>query len=201
MRKRGVGALALFRFMPRPVEPSPVYGEHVYLRMMRMEDYEAWVALRRASEAFLAPWEPLRTGDEFERPSWRRRVLAVRNEARIDAAYGFLIFARETDALVGGATLGQIRRGVSQTGTLGYWMGAPWAGKGLMSDAVKALCNHAFADLHLRRIEAACLPANAASRAVLKRNGFHLEGLARQYLCIAGEWSDHVTYARLATDA
>lgn len=193
--------MALFRFIPRPVEPSPVQGKRVYLRLMRQDDYDAWVSLRRESEAFLAPWEPLRVGDEFGRPSWRRRVLAVRNEARNDTAYGFLIFQNETDALLGGLTLGLIRRGVSQTGTLGYWMGAPWAGQGLMTDAVNTLCNHAFGPLHLRRIEAACLPGNAASRKVLERNGFQLEGLARQYLCIAGEWADHVTYARLASDA
>lgn len=194
------GVLTLFRFISRPAEPAPISGDRVYLRQMRMEDFEEWVTLRLASEAFLAPWEPLRVGNEFDRQSWRRRVLAIRNEAHIDAAYGFLIFSRDSDRMVGGLTIGQVRRGVAQTGSLGYWMGEPWAGRGLMSDAVKAICRHAFTELHLRRIEAACMPHNVASRRVLERNGFQLEGLARQYLCIAGEWADHVTYARLASD-
>lgn len=191
--------MALFGFMPRPVEPAPIAGKRVYLRAMRMEDYDEWVALRHASEAFLAPWEPLHSGDEYDRQAWRRRVLAAKSDARNDVSYGFLIFNHDDD-MVGGLTLGQIRRGVAQMATLGYWMGAPWAGKGLMSDAVRAVCHHAFTALHLRRIEAACLPHNLPSRRVLERNGFVEEGLARQYLCIAGQWADHVTYARLASD-
>lgn len=192
--------MALFRFTPRQTEPAPIVGARVYLRMMRLDDYDEWFALRRASESFLAPWEPLRMGDEFERPAFRRKVMATRNDARCDAAYGYLIFTREHDVMVGGLTLGLVRRGVAQASTLGYWMGASFAGKGLMSDAVDAICRHAFADLHLRRIEAACLPHNMRSRRVLEKNGFRLEGLARQYLCIAGAWADHVTYARLASD-
>jgi len=192
--------LALFRFAPRQTEPAPVVGERVYLRPMRMDDFDEWVALRHASEAFLAPWEPLRTGDEFDRAAWRRKVLASRNDARLDAAYGYLVFSRAHDIMVGGLTLGLVRRGVAQTCTLGYWMGAAWAGKGLMSDAVDTVCRHAFSHLRLRRIEAACLPHNHRSRRVLEKNGFQLEGLAREYLCIAGVWADHVTYARLASD-
>lgn len=192
--------MSLFRFKPRIAEPAPVAGERVYLRPPRMEDHGEWVALRVASESFLAPWEPLRRGDEYSRRSWRLRVLGACEDARRDASYSFLIFTRDRDVMVGGLTLGQVRRGVAQTATLGYWMGAAWAGKGLMSDAVRAVLAYAFGPLGLRRVEAACLPHNVASRRVLERNGFRLEGLAREYLCIAGRWEDHVTYARLATD-
>lgn len=193
--------VSLFRFMPRPAERAPIEGARVYLRPMRMEDFEEWAALRLASEAFLAPWEPLRSGNEYDRHNWRRRVMANRNDARNDAAYGYLIFERDRHRMVGGLTLGLVRRGVAQSAALGYWMGANWAGRGLMTDAVGAVCRHAFSELRLRRVEAACLPRNAASRRVLERNGFQLEGLARQFLCIAGNWEDHVTYARLASDA
>lgn len=192
--------MALFRFAPRQTDPAPITGQHVYLRPMRMEDFEEWANLRRVSQRFLAPWEPLRSGDECDRLVWRRRVMAAKNDARLDASHGFLIFRRDTHLMVGGLTLGMVRRGVAQTCTLGYWMGAPWASKGLMSDAVDAVCKHAFTHLHLRRIEAACLPHNAPSRRVLEKNGFRLEGMAREYLCIAGVWADHVTYARLASD-
>src|ERR1700734_4462165 len=112
-----------------------------------------------------------------------------------DEAYSFLIFDSAADELLGGITLGGIRRGVAQSGTLGYWMGAPHAGKGRMTRAVAAAVRFGFATLRLHRIEAACLPENTASQALLERNGFQREGLARAYLRINGAWRDHVLYA------
>jgi ribosomal-protein-alanine N-acetyltransferase len=53
----------------------------------------------------------------------------------------------------------------------------------------------------LHRIEAACLPENGPSIRLLEKAGFLPEGRARQYLCIAGEWRDHLLFARLAQDA
>ena len=54
-----------------------------------------------------------------------------------------------------------------------------------------------FEDLGLHRIEAACLPENEASRALLKRCGFNEEGYAREFLRINGRWQDHVLFAIL----
>jgi ribosomal-protein-alanine N-acetyltransferase len=117
-----------------------------------------------------------------------------------DEAYPFLIFREGDDVLVGGLTLGQIKRGVAQSATLGYWMGLPFAGKGLMSRSVRAMTGFAFTSLRLHRIEAACLPHNEASIKLLERNGFKREGLARAYLRINGLWQDHFLYALLETD-
>ena len=52
----------------------------------------------------------------------------------------------------------------------------------------------------MARREAACLPENRASRAVLERCGFKYEGVAQSYLQIAGRWRNHVLYANLRTD-
>ena len=79
--------------------------------------------------------------------------------------------------MLGGLTLGGIRRGVAQAATLGYWMGAPHAGKGRMTRAVAAVATSASRTLRLHRIEAACIPDNAPSIALLERNGFRREGL------------------------
>jgi ribosomal-protein-alanine N-acetyltransferase len=56
----------------------------------------------------------------------------------------------------------------------------------------------AFHQLGLHRVEAACLPHNKASIGLLLKCGFMQEGLARGYLKIAGEWHDHLLFARLA---
>jgi ribosomal-protein-alanine N-acetyltransferase len=132
--------------------------------------------------------------------AFRARLKRYSQDVRADAAYPFFIFRQSDGALVGGLTLGQIRRGVAQTASLGYWMGQAYAGQSYMSDAVRAMLPYAFNGLRLRRVEAACLPENEASIRLLERVGFIREGYARSYLCIAGAWRDHLLYAILAED-
>ena len=113
---------------------------------------------------------------------------------------GLLYRGRMATLLMGGLTLGQVRRGVAQTTTLGYWMGKPHAGKGYMAKAVRAAAGFAFQTLRLHRIEAACLPHNTASIRLLEGVGFTREGYARAYLKINGVWQDHVLYGLLEND-
>ena len=103
-------------------------------------------------------------------------------------------------ALLGGLTLGMVRRGVSQAATLGYWMGQAHAGRGYMTSGVRLIAHYAFETLRLRRIEAACVPYNIASTKVLEKVGFQREGYARQYLCIDGAWQDHLLFALLRSE-
>jgi ribosomal-protein-alanine N-acetyltransferase len=149
----------------------------------------------------LTPWEPTWPDDDLTRASFRRRLRRQNDEMARDESYPFLIFEATSEELLGGLTLGGIRRGVAQAGTLGYWMGAPHAGKGHMTRAVAAAVRYGFANLRLHRIEAACLPLNIASMTLLERNGFQREGLAKAYLRINGEWRDHVLYALLEPEA
>ena len=106
----------------------------------------------------------------------------------------------DDDALVGGIGLSNVRRGVSETASLGYWVGEPYARQGYMSAALPLVLDFAFERLRLHRVEAACLPTNIPSRALLTRAGFHQEGHARQYLCIEGKWQDHLLFAMLSAD-
>ena len=107
---------------------------------------------------------------------------------------------REDGALMGAITLDNIRRGPAQAATLGYWVGVPFARMGYMSEAIAALVHYAFTALDLSRIEAACLPENAASRGALEKAGFKYEGVAQSYLQIDGRWRNHVLYANLRHD-
>src|SRR5690606_8353507 len=106
----------------------------------------------------------------------------------------FHILRREDNALLGGITLSNVRRGVAQAGTLGYWIGRPYARQGFMSEALAAVVNYGFEQQGLHRLEAACLPTNEASRRALLRTGFREEGYARRYLRIHGEWQDHLLF-------
>ena len=69
-----------------------------------------------------------------------------------------------------------------------------------MKRAVRLGLGFAFDTLGLRRVEAGCVPGNEASIRVLEANGFEREGYAREYLCIAGEWKDHILYSRRKSD-
>jgi ribosomal-protein-alanine N-acetyltransferase len=118
-----------------------------------------------------------------------------------DEAYSFFVFRENDDALLGGLSFGYVRRGVSQSASLGYWMGEPYAGKGYMTRAVRAACAYVFDKQGLHRVEASCLPTNEPSRRLLERVGFRKEGYARSYLNINGEWRDHLLFALLDNDA
>jgi ribosomal-protein-alanine N-acetyltransferase len=192
--------MALFG-LTRSVSPEPLLrGDGVYLRPATPPDFSSWSRLRAASRAFLEPWEPTWPDDDLTQAAFRRRLRRQDEDIARDEAYAFLIFDQTSDELVGGITLGGIRRGVSQSGTLGYWMGAPHAGKGRMTRAVAAAVEFAFVKLRLHRVEAACIPDNAPSIALLERNRFQRDGYARGYLKIDGAWRDHVLFALVESD-
>jgi [ribosomal protein S5]-alanine N-acetyltransferase len=179
-------------------EPLPtIEGDGLLLRTPQMTDYEEWSALREASREFLVPWEPTWPDDDLTRGAFRRRIKRYSEDLRSDQGYAFLIVRYSDGALVGGLTLANIRRGVAQACSLGYWMGRPFVRQSYMTAAVRAVVPFAFATLRLHRIEAACIPTNAGSIRLLEKNGFIREGYARQYLCINGIWQDHLLFARL----
>ena len=174
--------------------------ERMVLRLPQHGDYRQWALLRESSAAFLQPWEPSWASDHLSRKSFTNRVYwAGRSQGQGTALALFL--TRRTDrALLGAITLDNIRRGPSQSGTLGYWIGQPHARQGYMREAIEAMAHHAFRRLDLSRLEAACLEENAASRGLLERSGFKYEGVAQAYLQIAGRWRNHVLYAMLRSD-
>jgi ribosomal-protein-alanine N-acetyltransferase len=172
-------------------------GEGVYLRPPRAADYVEWRELRSASRSFLQPWEPTWPADDLSRAAFRRRLTAYGRDRDLGAAYPFFVFRGADDALTGGITLSNIRRGVAQMGSVGYWCGWPFTRQGHTLAAVRTLADFAFQRLGLHRLEAACVPENAPSRALLAKAGFAEEGFARAYLKINGVWRDHVLFGQV----
>lgn len=182
-------------------EPHPLLrGEGVDLRPPIVADYDAWADLRRISRPMLTPYEPEWMDDELSRASFRVRLKRYQQDARHDQGYAFFVLRQADGALVGGMNLSIVRRGVSQAAYVGYWIGQPFTGRGHASAALRRLIDHAFADLGLHRLEAACMPGNGPSLRVLEKAGFRREGVARRYLKINGTWEDHVLLALLLED-
>lgn len=177
-----------------------LHGGRVYLRWPCQGDHPAWAGLRAASRDFLAPWEPSWPEDALTPAAFARRLRAHREDARKGAGFMFLVFRVGDDALLGGVTLSQVRRGAAASAEVGYWLGREHGGQGYMTEAMEAVLGHVFQGLRLNRLEAACLPENQRSKALLARLGFRQEGLLRAYLRINGRWCDHELHALLAEE-
>ncbi|WP_319531107.1 GNAT family protein [uncultured Cohaesibacter sp.] len=183
-----------------PAIGDPLGGEELYLRAPVKTDYVQWAHLRAASADFLRPWEPIWPSDDLTPQGFRRRLEQYRRDRRIGRALPFLIFNRSNDQLLGGVNVSNIRRGICQSASIGYWMGEDHAAQGHMGRALALLLPYLFDFEGLHRVEAACLPINHASMAVLVKQGFRLEGKARSYLCINGRWEDHLLFSLLRSD-
>ncbi|PFG61962.1 ribosomal-protein-alanine N-acetyltransferase [Thioclava sp. ES.031] len=174
--------------------------DRMILRPPQHGDYRPWASLREDSRDFLVPWEPSWSADHLSRKAFSNRVYWAARAIANGTAVPVFLFSRRDDIFLGAITLDNIRRGPAQAGTLGYWIGRRHARQGYMREAIEAVVHYAFTKLDLSRIEAACLPENAASRGVLEKSGFKYEGVAQSYLQINGRWRNHVLYSNLRSD-
>ena len=175
-------------------------GQRVFLRPPKRRDALKWQKLRMSSKSFLVPWEPSWDAASCSRRAYLRYFKNSNYLANMDRAYSFLIFKSDDNTLLGGINIGNVRRGVSQSASLGYWIGEKYSRNGYMKEALKLLIPSLFVDLRLNRIEAATLQENIASKNLLKKIGFKKEGVLRKYLKINGTWRDHILYGLLEND-
>jgi ribosomal-protein-alanine N-acetyltransferase len=164
----------------------------LYLRHPTAADEPELTALNRASADFHRPWvRPPTTSEEFA---------AYLARAAGDDFEGLLLCKKADDAIVGVVNFSQIFRGGFQNAYSGYYLGAAYAGQGYMTEGLGLALDHAFGPLGLHRIEANIQPANLASKAVVARLGFRLEGFSPRYLKVAGRWRDHERWAILSEE-
>lgn len=171
---------------------AAVVGERVFLRAPSERDAAEFMALSRASARFhrglvSPPTQSQQFADYLERCR------------RADSA-SFLICRTEDGAIAGAINLSQIFRSRFQNAYLGYYIGAPYAGRAYMTEALRLMLRYAFDELKLHRLEANIQPQNHASIALVKRAGFSREGFSRRYLKICGRWRDHERWAIIAED-
>jgi ribosomal-protein-alanine N-acetyltransferase len=185
------------------IAPEPgltLLGQGVRLRGPRRRDYTEWAEARAASRGFLQPWEPTWAPDELTLNAYQRRLAAWKRGRELDQMYAFFVFREGDGALTGGITVNNVRRGVAQMATIGYWSVQAHARKGHTLAAVRAVIPFAFDQLGLHRLEAACLPTNEASGKLLLKAGFTEEGYAKAYLKINGDWRDHRLFGLISRE-
>lgn len=171
----------------------------VYLRPAYLHDYEQWVEVRRRNQEYLKPFEPAWPAGCLEKDFFKRRIERLNREWLADHTYAFLIFTPNR-RLIGGININNVARGAGQMASLGYWLDRDHQGRGLMTQAGRAVLNYAFATLHLARMNAATLAHNEKSRNMLQRLGFTEEGFATAYIQIDGRRQDHILYGLNAAD-
>lgn len=89
---------------------------------------------------------------------------------------------------------------VNRKTSIGYWLAKGARGRGLMTNAVSAVLDHAFGQLELHRIEIHCAPENRPSRAIPERLGFREEAHLRETELVGGRYLDSVVYGMLAEE-
>ncbi|MEU3947598.1 GNAT family protein [Streptomyces sp. NPDC029526] len=176
--------------MPHSV-PSPYLAEgpRVGLRPFTFEDGAEFTARARESKDLHHPWLfPPDTADAYR--AYAKRL--IDDPARA----GFLICEKDDGgAIAGFVNINNIVRDGFQSGALGYGAFAHAAGRGLMSAGLDLVVRHAFGPMRLHRLEINVQPGNAASIALARRCGFHLEGFSPRMLHIDGAWRDHQRWA------
>jgi ribosomal-protein-alanine N-acetyltransferase len=118
--------------------------------------------------------------------------------ASADRHYRFLVIHRESGGLAGVININDVIRGNFQSASLGYYAFSPYAGRGLMREAMMLVLKQAFQKIKLHRLEANIQPNNRASLALVKKCGFVREGLSRRLIKVRGRWQDHERWAILA---
>ena len=161
--------------------------QRTYLRSVVAADRVEFLTLMQMSQSLHHPWiSPPLTDLSFN---------AYLARTQRDDHEGMLVCRAADNAIVGVINLNTIVRGSFLSASLGYYVGAPFAGQGLMREGLDLVKEFAFEKLGLHRLEANIQPENHRSIALVKQSGFELEGLCRDYLFIDGRWRDHQRWA------
>jgi ribosomal-protein-alanine N-acetyltransferase len=167
--------------------------KRLILRLATREDVPAMLNFYLENRDFLAPFEPTRSEDFYTAHFWREQIEKALIEFNYEQAIKFCLFKKtDPEILIGKINFHQILRGVCHSCVLGYSLAEKEQGNGYMTEALETALHFMFAEMNFHRITANYMPRNQRSANVLKRLGFTVEGYARDYLLINGNWEDHI---------
>ena len=164
------------------------------IRPLAITDARQLAALYTENREFLAPLEPLRPDAFYTHEGQRRHIAQLTDRRTAGTAYPFVIVL--AGRVAGAINLSNVVRGAFQSANVGYWVAEAHNGRGVATRALALVCERAFGEIGLHRVEAGTLPDNYASQRVIEKNGFVRIGLEPRYLQIAGVWSDHILFQK-----
>ena len=174
--------------------PLTLEGRRVVLRDFIADDLDASMAV--VGDHAVTDWLSF---DARTRAEQQRRLAADIERARADPRpdYYLAVTTRTEETLIGFVRIGL---GGHRSGELGYALRQDRWGQGLAGEAAAVMLTFAFEVLGLHRVRAACGPENSASRALLRRLGFHHEGTMRDHVFTNGAWRDSLLYSLLENE-
>ncbi len=169
-------------------------GEGIVMTPAAAGDAGEYAALIEANRAALVRWLPW-----AETSRTRDDVLAfVAADLAARRAGTAITFTLRVDgAVAGGIGVHDVNR-QHDVGAAGYWLGARFHGRGVMTRALDRLAAFALGDYGLHRLEVLAAVPNARSRAVAERAGFAFEAILRERARAPHGYDDCALYARLA---
>ncbi len=179
---------------------SVFLGNRVALRAPKPSDAKQIVEMLAVSQKFHERWNPPLKPDDLELPAMRKRILEQRRLFKADRDYKMVFTLGAKGPVIGRVTLSQVYRGLFQNAYLGYFIDGRYKQQGLTSEAVRLALDMAFGPLGLHRIQAAIMPHNQASLALIRKIGLRYEGKAERYLKLDGAWQDHLFFAITAEE-
>ncbi|KFG72758.1 GNAT family N-acetyltransferase [Streptomyces mutabilis] len=179
--------------MPHNASRHLAEGPRVGIRHFAYEDGAEFTARARESKDLHHPWLfPPDSVQAYE--AYAGRLIGDPTKA------GFLICEKDAgrpdgDSIAGFVNINNIVHGGFLSGALGYGAFAHAAGRGLMREGLDLVVRYAFGPMRLHRLEINVQPGNAASIALARACGFHLEGFSPRMLHVDGAWRDHQRWA------
>jgi ribosomal-protein-alanine N-acetyltransferase len=161
-----------------------------------MRDARSWSEIRLRNEDWLKPWEPTspHSWEDRNTPSaWPPLHSALKQAARRGTMLPFMVCYG--GRLVGQVNISNVVHGALRSCTVGYWVDAAVAGRGITPTALAVAIDHCFAEVGLHRVEVDIRPENAPSLRVVEKLGLRREGYYERYLDIDGDWRDHLAFA------
>lgn len=167
-------------------------GKRISIKLLTPEDSEDLLEYYNRNRSHLEKFEPTRE-ENFYTIECQRSILSESYKQFMQGTtVDFGIY--ENDNFIGKIRVSNIVQGIFKSGIIGYSIDKDFQGKGYMKEAVNLVCDYAFKELDLHRLEASALIGNERSQGVLKGCGFNLLGVNKKYLFINGFWRDHITY-------
>ncbi len=162
------------------------------LRTATIADAQMITHYFQNNRAFLKPWEPVREEEFFTVEGWTKKLIKLEELHRMNLGFYCLLIDVETQQMLGTISFSNVSRFPFHACSVGYSLAESAQGKGYMRRGLKLACEYMFKIQNMHRIQAAYMPHNQRSEAVLNALGFVREGYAQDYLLIDGEWRDHV---------
>ena len=173
--------------------PLKLETERLVLMMPQAGHAELAPPFLERNRAYFAPWDPPAPENGFTVTYWAEQIAIINKTFADGSAVRFWLWAKEEPTrMIGTIGFSQITRGPFCACVMGYKLDQQFAGKGMMQEALQTAIRYLFVEQKLHRIAANYRPENMRSGKLLAKLGFTIEGFAKNYLFIDGDWRDHV---------